>query len=928
MPDEGPYSLYEARLFAEKYAKAKSEKQLGQSFWRDFFTGVCRVGDLLAAGIEFEYPVKSVTTQNTNFIDVLWPNVLLIEHKSAGKSLDAAATQARDYLESLDHSLRPPVFIVSDFANIRIVEVFANRSIEFLLSELPANIQRIEAILGKYTKGVARAEITADVRAASLMSNLFVEFENAGYQGHEVSVFLVRILFLLFGDDTRMWRRGEYGLFEEIIRASAVNGNGLGGAIQEVFQVLNTPKEKRPTTLDRSLVDFPYVNGGLFEEVLPIFSFTPKMRAALLDANLYNWSKISPAIFGAMFQTIKSKEDRKELGEHYTSESDILKVIGPLFLSDFVERLRKAWDSVGDLKRFRKELGTYNFLDPACGCGNFLLVAYKRMREIELKIVARLQQLENTEGQVGLEGSIGLQVHLSQFHGIEYEEWSSQIANVAMFLADHQANLAMEEITGAAPNRFPLTESAKIIHGNALQTDWAQVCPMNENTRIMSNPPFGGARIINPEQKSDTLATWQNCAGSGDLDYVTNWYLVAARHIANSEARAAFVSTNSITQGTQPAVIWGQLYQLNIGIDFAHRTFSWDNGASGKAAVHVVIIGFSNRDKPAKLPLWTYRTPKSAPVLTWAKNINAYLLDAPNILITTRARPLLPQTQPMDFGSMPNDGGWLSNISAQQAEEIRENDPIAAKYLRRLIGAQELIHNDERYCLWLVDANPADVRTSRVLSERVKAVRDVRAESKRAATRKLADRPTLFGEIRQPRTPYIAVPLVSSEERDYVPIALFSEDTITNNLVGVVPDGSLTTFGWLSSRVFNVWNKAISGRLKNDTRISSTFTYNNFPIPFAGFGKGEEKVAHAAEMVLNARAAHPTSSLADLYDRNAMPEQLRRAHELLDKEVLAILGLSSDASDEQILSVLFEWYRRYTENLPPDEPALAGRRAA
>jgi hypothetical protein len=927
MSDVEPYSLYEARLFAEKYAKAKSEKQLGQSFWRDFFTGVCRVGDLLTAGIEFEYPVKSVTTQNTNFIDVLWPNVLLIEHKSAGKSLDKAEAQARDYLVSLDAAKRPPVFIVSDFAHIRIVEVFANRRIEFPLAELPDNIHRIEAILGQYTKRVARQEVAADAHAAALMSNLFVEFENAGYQGHEVSVFLVRVLFLLFGDDTRMWRRRERGLFEEIVAASAISGNGLGGAIQEVFQVLNTPKEKRPTTIDKSLVDFPYVNGGLFSEALQIFSFTPAMRSALMEANLYNWSKISPAIFGAMFQDIKSKDDRRELGEHYTSEADILKVIGPLFLAGFVEKLRRAWDSVSELKRFRKELGTYNFLDPACGCGNFLLVAYKRMREIELKIVARLQQLENTQGQVGLEGSIGLQVHLSQFHGIEYLEWSSQIATVAMFLADHQANLAMEEITGVAPNRFPLTESAKIVHGNALQTDWAQVCPMNENTRIMSNPPFGGARLLNPEQKSDTLETWRDCAGTGDLDYVTNWYLVAARHIADSDACAAFVSTNSITQGTQPPVIWGQLYQLNIGIDFAHRTFSWDNGASGKAAVHVVIIGFSKRAKPAKLPLWTYATPKSAPVLTWAKNINAYLLDAPNILITARAKPLLPHTQPMVYGSMPNDGGHLSNITPLEAEEIRQKDPVAAKYLRRLLGGQELIHDEERYCLWLVDANPADIRTSRVISERVKAVRDVRAASKREATRKLANRPTEFGEIRQPTTDYLAVPRITSEDRDYVPIAWLSADIIATDLLFIIQDATLTTFGVLTSKPFNVWSKAVSGRLESRVRISNAITYNNFPFAMATAGQ-EAKIAHAAEMVLKARAAFAHNSLADLYGKNSMPEPLRKAHELLDKEVLEVLGLKPDASDEAILSVLFEWYRKYTLALSPSEPPAKGRRAA
>ena len=914
MSDELGFSSHNAHLFAQKYAEAKSEKQLAQSFWRDFFVQVCGVNDLLSAGIEFEYPVKSQATKNTQFVDVLWPGILLVEHKSAGKSLDKAEEQARDYLVSLDPSKRSPVFIVSDFARIRIVEVFAGTSVEFPLSDLPIHLHRIKAILSQFTKGVTRTEVTADKHAAELMSKLFVEFEEAGYTGHAVSVFLVRLLFLLFGDDTHMWKRTTVGLFENIVTTSPADGTGLGGVIQELFQVLNTPTNQRPTSLPPSLRDFPHVNGGIFAEPLPTFSFTPNMRNALFEASQYDWSSISPAIFGAMFQTIKSKEERRELGEHYTSELNILKVIGPLFLVDFNERLHEAWESPAALKRFHQELGDYSYLDPACGCGNFLVVAYTRLRELELKLIARLQELEGKSSKLSFDGSVGLRVHLAQFHGIEYEEWPSQIATVAMFLADHQANLAMEEITGLAPHRFPLTETAHIIHENALRVDWLTVCPINDKTFLMGNPPFFGARWQNVSQKKETLDIWKGVKGAGDLDYVTNWFLVAARHIKNNGGRAAFVATNSITQGGQPATIWGQLEPLGMGIDFAHRTFAWQNDAPGMAAVHCVVVGFSSQHKPPKRKLWRYLTPNSEPVLSLVKNINAYLLDAQNILITPRATPLLPTTSKMDNGSMPNDGGFLSSISNDEAEAIKKNDPIAAKYLRRLMGAQEFIHNDLRYCLWLVGADPNDIRTSPELSRRVAAVRKLREASRREITRKLAVRPTEFGENRQPKGDFIAIPRITSELRKYVPIGLLGPETIINDKLSYIENGDLETFGLISARPFNTWNKAISGRTKNDTLLSNTITFNNFPFPKLD-REQQKSIAAAAQSVLDARAKYPKSSLADLYDQNSMPEPLHKAHQALDKLVLASYGLKDDATDEAILVVLFKMYADATKNL-------------
>ena len=903
------FSTKSARDFAVKYASAKGEKQLGQSFWRDFFLSVAGVSDLLVEGIEFEYPVRSVKG-NINFIDCLWPGVVLIEHKSAGKNLDAAEQQAREYLEALTPLMRPPTIIVSDFQAIRVVEVIRGTSYEFPLSELPDNVHRIRAVVAFGGLNAAAPRVEADKKAVKLMGDLFKEFESAGYSGHELSVFLIRILFLNFGDDTGMWKYIPEGLYGSYIKNTYPDGSGLGGRLQELFQVLNTSADKRPKTLPTALVDFPYVNGGLFAEQLPVFSFTAPMREALIASTVYDWSNISPAIFGAMFQTVKDKEDRRESGEFYTSEKAIMRVISPLFLDGLNDRLHKSWDSVSSLKKLWADIGKMNFLDPASGSGNFLLVAYKKLRELELKLIARLRELEGKDTQIALDGSIGLQVHLGQFHAIEYDEWSSQIAFVAMFLADHQANKQMEEILGASPNRFPITESAVVKQGNALRISWDNVCPMDENTVIMGNPPFNGYSLMTKEQREDTAAVWDGVHGSGVLDYVLNWFLIAAKWSEASGARAAFVATSSISQGEQPAVLWSKLFSIGMGIDFAYRSFWWDNGA----AVHCVIIGFSSLPKQKRIPLWSFPDVKDEPVLEMVASINPYLIAGSNIVVSSRSRPLVPGVQIMEKGSIPTDDGYLSSISAEEAERIRQQDPIAAKYLRRLIGARELLNNTERYCLWLADVEPSEIRKSPEIYSRISSVRDFRLSSKKSKTREDANRANEFQEIRQPRTNYIAIPLHTSEDREYVPMGFMPSEVVANNALSVIADGSLRTFGMLMSRSFNVWNKTVSGRLESRTRISGTITYNNFPFPETTTEQ-DELIEQAARLVLDAREKYPSSSLADLYDPMTMPVELRKAHQHLDKFTLAAFALKSSATDEEILRELFRLYESATRGL-------------
>lgn len=912
------YSLHAAQLLAQKYAKVTSEKQFAQSFWRDLFQQLCGVDDLLTTGIEFEFPVRSHESGTIKFIDVLWPTVVLVEHKSAGENFDKAEQQARDYLISLEPAKRPPVIVLCDFTKFRIIDVLAGNSVEFALDELPQNVARFESIIGDAGSSSTRIEVEADTKAAQLMSDLFVAFEKSGYTGHEVSVFLVRVLFLLFGDDTSMWRRTERGLFSDIIHNSPEDGSGLGAMLQELFQILNTPRESRPKTLTELMSGFPYINGGIFAETLPIFSFNKSMRSALIQATLYDWSTISPAIFGSLFQSVRDAETRREKGEHYTSETNILRCINDLFLSEFYSKMHEAWDSSQLLNSLRTQLGQYNWLDPACGSGNFLVVAYKRLRDIELRIIARLQELKNKKTELELDGSYDLRIKLSQFHGIEIDEWSASIARVAMFLADHQANLALEQITGAAPNRFPLTESAVIVNANALRMDWSTVCPMNERTFIMGNPPFCGARLQTREQKADTEPLWSGVKGVGELDFVANWYIIAAQQIAEHGGRASFVSTNSIAQGIQPSIIWEKLFELGMHIDYAHQTFKWSNDASGQAAVHVVIIGFSKSKGTGTHKLWIYPDINGTPVLHEVQNINPYLVNAPDVLIRARSTPLDASTPKLLYGSQPNDGGFISDISAEEADAIRKNDPVAAKYLRRIVGARELIHNVPRWCLWLTDATAEDLRSSKEIGRRVNAVKEQRSKSERKATQELAKTPHLFGFISHPQGNYVAVPLHSSEDRDYVPMAYFGNDVIANNAVSIVPDAPLWLFGLLSSRPFNVWTKSVSGRLESRVRISNTITYNNFPIPTLD-EEQQGSISKCAQSVLDARASSTTSSLADLYGANSMPKSLRDAHERLDTAVLSNYGLAHSVTDTVLLEKLFEMY---SEQLHGSEPKV------
>jgi hypothetical protein len=691
------------------------------------------------------------------------------------------------------------------------------------------------------------------------------------------------------------------------------DASDLGAQLAMLFQVLNTPEAERPKNLDQTLVDFPYVNGGLFSENLRIAAFTPDMRHALIKAMRFGWGGISPAVFGSLFQSVKSKELRRELGEHYTPEKTIMKVIGPLFLDDLKERLVGAKGSPQKLRNLRKELATYNFIDPACGCGNFLIVAYREMRRLELQILKQLRDLKE-DNQLSLDPTLGLQVTVSQFAGIEIEEWPAKVAETAMFLVDHQMNLELAEEFGQTPDRLPIKQMLNVRVGNALTTDWRDVCPIGDSTLILGNPPFMGRFTRDKNTHTGELkSAFGDAKGSGNIDYVCAWFARAADYTGQTQARVAFIATNSISQGEQPSVVWSYLASRGMAIDFAHRPFAWSSDAPNAAAVHVVVIGFSRRAKARGCRLFHYTSAKSDATETNEKAINGYLTGGPSVIVASRGEPIDPEAQLMRFGSMPHDGGFLL-VEPEDAVSIRANDPIAAKYLRKLIGAKELIQGQERFCLWLVDAPASDIRNSKEIMRRAELVAEERRKSPDPAAVKAVATPTLFKARRQPTHRYLAVPSVSSENRSFVPMQFFEPDVIATNRVHTINSADNFTFGVLHSRPFNVWNRVVSGRLESRLMISAEITYNNYPWPVREAAQ-RAAIEAAAQGVIDARTNHPDQTLADLYNPLGMPPDLLKAHEQLDRVVLAAYGLKPSATDAEVLSTLFTRYEELTAPL-------------
>ena len=890
--------LARARAFVRKYDEVTVERAESQSFWNDLLQ-VFAI-DRRAAGVEFERVTRRTDTGGTGRIDVFWPGVLLAEHKSAGKDFAAALAQADAY-EIAEEQL-PRLTVVCDFRRFLLRDNHTGRSIEFPLEGFPEYLGWFGPLVHNELTELA-PQRPVDTKAAEAMASLHDELRAAGYTGHALRVLMTRLLFCFFADDARIW---PHGRLDTYLRSAPVQF--AGAALAQLFEVLDTPPADRSAHLDSSLTAFPYVNGGLFAETIPITNFSPELLDTMIaTSEEVDWSAVSPAVFGAMFQGVMDAAERHSLGAHYTSEENILRVIEPLFLDDIYQSIEDA-ASVPALEKVWRRMADMRVLDPAAGCGNFLVVSYRELRRAERHLMAKLRDLAKGDsrytdrypwvsGQRYLDCSAATRLSVGQFYGIEIDEWPAQIAQVAMWLTDHLANLELEEQFGGYQTRLPLTDTAHITVGNALRLDWQEVLGDDRATHILGNPPFLGHHLQSAAQRIDQKLVWGSTKGAGILDYVSCWFKQAADYIDGTQSRVAFVSTNSLSQGEQPAILWRYLFSKACHIDFARRSFNWSNEARGVAAVHVVILGFSQSRARTRKNLWLENNS-----LRTVNNITPYLCEGPDVLLANRNSPLASGYTVMRYGSKPTDGGHLSKIDKAEADRIRDCDPIAAKYLRRLIGSEELINGEERWCLWLVDAAPQDIRTSQVLRQRVAAVRAMRLASPAASTREAALTPSLFRQNGQPTTKYLAVPRVSSERRVYVPLGYFGPDVIANDALLTIADADLVTFGILMSRVFNCWNATVSGRLESRYRISAQITYHNFPWPDVDPAQSA-LVEMAAQSVLDARVAHPKSSLGELYDPLTMPPNLLKVHRDLDKVVLGLYRLRPSASDADILAV-------------------------
>ena len=857
-----------ATRFSHEWKHTESEDADAKSFLDAFFEvfGVQR-----RKVASFEKRVKKLDAKD-GYIDLLWKGTLLVEQKSRGKDLVRAYAQARDYFPGLSDDELPGYVLVCDFWRFELHDLDDDKVHHFTLRELPKNIHLFHFIAG-YRKQLIREQDPINVRAVLAAGELHDALKKDGYAGHELEVFLVRLLFCLFADDTGIFQPKDS--FHDLIEFhTRPDGSDTGAVLEQLFGTLNRKTEVRQKSLAEHYAIFPYVNGRLFEEHISVPSFNAAMRERLITLCKLNWGAISPAIFGAMFQKVMELDDkarRRELGAHYTSEVNILRLIGPLFLDDLRAEFEAVKTHKNKLFEFHKKLQTLTFLDPACGCGNFLVVAYRELRRVELDVLRAASRFGEQTGHVfGF-----LKVDVDQFYGIEVEEFPAQIAQVALWLTDHQMNVEAGEEFGEPMLRIPLDKSAHIRHGNALRIDWAEFVPPQQLRYIMGNPPFIGKQYQSAEQKADLESVAQGIKGAGLLDYVAGWYIKAAQYVmttpysfagvaakanvgrkkfkdvkfgqsgglgdlfveidvaetrARRTVRVAFVSTNSITQGEQVGVLWGWLLAQGVRIQFAHRTFRWTNEAPGRAAVHCVIVGFGAEDIKGKR-LFEYPDIVKAPVEAICSNINPYLVDAVDVVLPARRVPLTDAPE-VSFGSMANDGGALILEPEDQAALLLV-DPGAAPWIRRYGGAHEFINNVPRACLWLKDCPPQVLRQFNYVTERVERVRKHRADSKRPATKRLAATPTLFAEDRQPSTSFIAIPKTSSEARQFIPMALMSEAYIANTELFTIASESKRVLGVLCSTMHNAWVRYTCGRLKSDFRYSASIVYNNFPWPLA-----------------------------------------------------------------------------------------------
>jgi hypothetical protein len=907
-----------AAAFSQEWADAKYERGETQSFYNDFFEvfGIRR-----RRVATFEAPVKKLG-EKQGFIDLFWKGVLLVEQKSAGRDLTRARDQALDYFPGLKEHELPRYILTCDFQLFELVDLETGEETRFALADLPQHVERFGFVMG-VEKRVFRDQDPVNIIAAELMGKLHDALKASGYDGHPLERLLVRLLFCLFADDTGIFP--ERGMLEDfILNRTQPDGSDLGPRLAELFQVLDTPEDRRQSNLDEDLQRFPYVNGELFSEALRIPAFDSKMRDRLLEACGFHWEKISPAIFGALFQSVMNAKERRAKGAHYTTEKNILKVIEPLFLDD----LRAEFARLRDLKRgreaalraFQDKLAGLNLFDPACGCGNFLIIAYRELRALEIEVLKALYPT----GQLDLEAVALSKVDVNQFHGIEIDEFPARIAETAMWMMDHIMNNRLSLEFGQVFARIPLKAAPNIRHADALETDWAEVLAPERCSYVLGNPPFIGHQWRSPAQAEAMRRVWGYDGRFGRLDFVTAWFKKAAVYSeANRRIQIALVSTNSITQGEQASILWPALLRSGLKIRFAHRTFPWGSDARGKAAVHCVIVGLA-WDLAGFVTLFHYPAPSDEPVAARVENINGYLVAAPSVVLDSRGEPA-PGFPRMIKGSQPTDGARIkqpdgtyittSNLILDDSERaaLLKSDPSAEKWLRPYVGGEELISGKWRWCLWLRDAEPGDLRRSPAIQERLSRVRAGRLQSPTKSVREYAETPWLFTQDRQPQAKYLAVPEVSSESRSYLPITFLDHNVIASNKLQILAGAGREIFAIMISRMHMSWIHCVAGRLKSDISYAPS-VYNTFPWPKLAEAD-RSRLDALAQDVLDARTAHPGATLADLYDPDVMPADLRKAHRALDLAVDRLYRKEPFADDRERVEHLFRLYEQMTAGL-------------
>ena len=933
-----------AKKFKEDWSGKGYEKGESQKFWIDLLCNVFGVQDFTNF-IFFEEQVKDKIQNKTitNFIDAYIPSTrVMIEQKSSHKDLREPIKQsdgtlltpfqqAKKYVADLPLSQHPKWIVTCNFEEFLVYDM-ENPNTEpqqIFLKDIEKNYYLLQFLVDqKKQEFIEEEEIS--LKAGELVGKLYDALYKEYIDPDEnslksLNILCVRIVFCLYAEDAGLFETKTS--FEDYIKSFAIEN--LRKGMIDLFKALDTELKNRDK-YDLKLKPFPYVNGGLFrDEQIEIPNFTQDIVDVIVNhCAPFNWSDISPTIFGAVFESTLNQETRRKGGMHYTSIQNIHKVIDPLFLDDLNAELEDICENttaktkIDKLNEFQNKLGTLKFLDPACGSGNFLTESYISLRRLENKVISILNKGERA---FGFEDSI--KVHINQFYGIEINDFAVTVAKTALWIAESQMVTETEDILSQNIEFLPLTTNAFIVEGNALRMDWNTLKPLDKNAMpkdglfsgfttetdgtkheynyIMGNPPFVGARLMSDSQKEDIANIFADVKGAGNIDYVGCWYVKAKELMKGTHTRAALVSTNSITQGEQTALLWKSLIEDGIKINFAHRTFQWDSESSLKAHVHCVIVGFSFEDNKNK----TIYLNESQKIK--AKNINPYLIDAPDIFIESRKKPLC-NVKEMVFGNMSNDSGYFI-FSEEEAEDFIKKEPAAKKYIKLFLGAEEFINNKKRYCLWLRNAEPGDLRKMKLVAERVENVRQIRSESKRDATKKLADTPYLFGEIRQPEAgTYLLVPRVSSEKRRYVPVGFLPCDVIASDATQIIPEAGLYEFGIMTSNVHNAWMRAVCGRLEMRYRYSANIVYNNFPWcnPTDEQKKEIEKTAQA---ILDARAKHPDSSFADLYDETFMPSDLRKAHQANDRAVMAAYGFSTKMTESECVAELFKLYEKLTK---------------